>query len=585
MIAHVFVDAENIPPSVTFKVVEHFGKEHTITKVDIIAKEDTLPYKYRGLDKKIYRIQNCFYGKNSADTWLCFEMVRAIIDEPDLELIIIISSDKDFLPAIKFAVDFDKKVFIVSNGAGHKGLIDQMKILNINPNAVELKDFRLKFGDLPLKLEKYLPQLSFVVKKFFFDREDKIKFILIRSGEKIFEMPFVAGMTTYMFRRTLSDLNILGKGNSIQNFIAENFLKLERGRVYFCSEAELSVPTDADIVENYFIEHESEMRKVFIKHNAKLFEIPFVDGMPLELFGKLLRERKIISKGASLTLTAEKNLMKIVDGKIFLRNEEEQAVAYDDIVKEVDEYLSLHAAEIKKIFIKHNQKMFEVPFVDGITLELFGKLLRERNIIGKGTSATNIAKKNFLDVREGKIFLCGEERLSELYAESTGNLDEYFYQNADKTIKIFVKHNGNIFEIPFINGMPLTLFEKLLRERKIIGKNSSAVKVAAQSLLDVRDGRIFLYSEDALENIQRDLLINVDEYLNEHALEICNVVINQGGKSFSIPFVNGMPLEIFGKLLRERKIIDVATFPEEIAASNSLEISDGKIYLQGGGNF
>ena len=75
MIAHVFVDAENIPPSVTFKVVEHFGREHTITRVDIIAKEDSLPARYRGLDEKIYRVQNCFYGKNSADTWLCIEMV------------------------------------------------------------------------------------------------------------------------------------------------------------------------------------------------------------------------------------------------------------------------------------------------------------------------------------------------------------------------------------------------------------------------------------------------------------------------------------------------------------------------------
>ena len=580
LIAHVFVDAENIPPSVTFKVVEHFGKEHAITKVDIIAKEDTLPYKYRGLDEKLYRIQNCFYGKNSADTWLCLEMVRAIIDEPDLELIIIISSDKDFLPAIKFAVDFDKKVFIVSNGAGHKSLIGQMKTLGINPDAVELKDFRLKFGDVPLKLEKFLPQLSFDLKKFFFDREEKIKFILVRSGEKISEVPFVEGMTTYTFRRVLYDLNILGKGGSIKEFIAENFLKLTRNRIYFRSEKELSAPTAAELVEEYFIEHAQDICKVFIKHNARLTEIPFVNGMPLEVFGKLLRERKIIGKGASPALTAEKSLLKVVDNKIFLRDEEEQVTAYDKIIDEVDEYFSYHAADLKKIFIKHNQKMFEVPFVDGISVELFGKLLREKNIIGKGTSATNVAKKNFLDVRGGKIYLCDEERLSELYAESSGNLNAYFYENDDKTIKIFVKHNGDIFEIPFINGMPLTLFEKVLRERKVIGRNSSAIKVAAQSLLDVRDERVFLYSEDALENIQNDSRINVDEYLNEHALEICNVVINRGGKNFSIPFVDGMPTDIFGKLLRERKIVDVSTFPEEIAASNSLAVRDGKIYLQ-----
>ncbi|MBR4153292.1 MAG: NYN domain-containing protein [Selenomonadaceae bacterium] len=579
MIAHVFVDAENIPPSVTFKVVEHFGREHTITRVDIVAKEDALPYKYRNLDEKIYRVQNCFYGKNSADTWLCFEMVRAIIDEPDLELIIIISSDKDFLPAIKFATDFEKKVFIVSNGAGHKTLTEQMKILDINPALVELKDFRLKFVDVPLKLEKFLPHFGFDIKKFFFDHEDKIKFIFVKRGEKVFEVPFVAGMTTYVFRRVLCELNILGKGASIKNFIAENYLKLIRNRIYFHSEAEISIPTAAELVEEYFIEHAAETCKIFIKHNNKLSEIPFVNGMPFKIFGHLLQERKIIGKAASPAQTAEKNLLKIVDGQIFLRNEEEQETAYGGTIENVDEYFDFHAAELKKIFIKHNGKMFEIPFVEGISIELFGKLLREKNIIGKSASATSIAKKNFLDVRDGKIYLCDEERLSELYAESTGNLDDYFRQNEDKAIKIFVKYNGDIFEIPFVNGMLLTLFEKLLRDRKIIGRNSSAIKVAAQSLLDVRDERIFLYSEEALENIQNDSLINVDDYLNKNALDIRNLLINHNGKTFSIPFVNGMPIEIFGKILRERKVIDASAFPEEVIANNFLTISDGKIFI------
>ncbi|MBE8951435.1 MAG: NYN domain-containing protein [Quinella sp. 3Q1] len=414
MIAHVFVDAENISPSVTFKTVEHLGKQHTITQVDIIAKEDTLPYKYRELDGKIYRVQNCFYGKNSADTWLCFEMVRAIIDEPDLELIIIISSDKDFLPAIKFAVDFDKKVLIVSNGAGHKTLIEQMKLLEIDPDAVELKDFRLKFADVPKRLEKFLPSFTFELKKFFFDREDQIKFILFKKGESIFELPFVAGMTLTMFKRVLFELKILSKREPVNKLIRANFLKLSRDRVYFQSEAEISEPTPAEQVEIYFAEHAAELKKIFVKHNLKLFEIPFVDGMPLELFGKLLREKKIIGKNVSPLQAAEKNLLQVAGGKVFLRDEEDLMKTYGDGIKSIDEYLTFHADELKKIFIKHNSKLFEVPFVDGITLELFGKLLRERNIIGKKTSATSVAKKNFLDVRDGKIYLCDEEKLSEL---------------------------------------------------------------------------------------------------------------------------------------------------------------------------
>ena len=581
MIAHVFVDAENIPPSVTFKVVEHFGKEHTITKVDIVAKEDTLPYKYRNLDEKIYRVQNCFYGKNSADTWLCFEMVRAIIDEPDLELIIIVSSDKDFLPAIKFAVDFDKKIFIVSNGAGHKTLAEQLKILNVNLDAVELKDFRLKFGDVPSKLEKFLPMLSFGVKKYLFDCEDRIKFILVKKGKEIFEVPFVAGMTIQVFGRILRELNILSYSDSLRSFISKNFLKLTRGnRIYFRSEAELSEPTLAEQIAEYFSEHAAETIKIFIKHNSRLSEIPFVDGMPLDIFDKLLREKKIIGKSASIAQTATKNLLKIVDDKIFLCNDEEQIAAYEGTIKNIDEYFSFHAAELRKIFIKHNGKFFELPFVDGISLELFGKLLREKNIIGKSTSATSVAKKNFLDIRDGKVFLCGEDRLIELYAESTGDLQAYFEYHADDAKNIFVKRNGDLFEIPFVDGMPIKIFDKLLRERKIIGRNSSAIKVAAQSLLDVHDERIYLIGEDELEAAQDDLETDLEGYFIEHALEIRTISIWHDVNIYSIPFVDGMPIKMFGKLLRERKIIDRKISVEEVIANNDLDLRGEKVYLK-----
>lgn len=579
MIAHVFVDAENISPSVTFKVIEHFGREHTITQVDIIAKEDTLPAKYRALDKKIYRVQNCFYGKNSADTWLCMEMVRAIIDEPDLELIIIVSCDKDFLPAIKFATDFEKKVFVVSNGAGHRNLREQLRTLRIEPDSVELKDYRLNFGDMPLKLEKFLPLMSFDTKKFFFDREERIKFILVRKGEQLLEMPFVAGMNLYVFGRLLRELNVLIKNDSVKEFVAQNFLKIYRSRVYFRTEAEISVPTPAEQVEEFFTEHAPDIRKIFIKHNEKLSEVPFVDGMPLGIFGQMLREKKIIGKSAATSAVAVNSLLDVRDDKVFLHAEENLDAAYDRTIKDVDEYFTRHANDVRKIFVKHGQKISEVSFVDGMSLELFGKLLREQSIIGKSVSAANVAKKSFLDVRDGRVFLCDEDRLIELVAEETGNFDDYFAQRPDAK-KIFVNHNGSLFEIPFADGMPLKLFEKLLYDRRIIGRNSSAVKVAVNSLLAIRDERVWLLDEREVEAAQDDLESNVDSYLNAHTLEIQTATVNHGGEDFSIPFVDGMPVKIFGKLLRERKIIDRKTLPDEVAASGGFAIRDGKIFLR-----
>ena len=340
------------------------------------------------------------------------------------------------------------------------------------------------------------------------------------------------------------------------------------------------MPTPAEEIAEFFSEHARDVTKIFVKQNSRLHEISFVDGMPLELFGKILREKKIIGKTASPAQTAANSLLKVVGEKIFLCSDEEQIAAFSGTIKNVDEFFSFRAADIKKILIKHGNKIFELPFVDGISLELFGKLLREKNIIGKSTTATSIAKKNFLDVRDGKIFLCDEDKLTELYAEATGDLAAYFEYRAADVKFIFVKHNGELFEIPFADAMPFVLFEKLLRERKIIGRNSSAKKVAVQSLLDVRDERVFLIPEDELAAAQEDLEINVDGFFNAHALQIKSLTIRRGAKEFELPFVDGMPLKFFGKLLRERKIIDRKTSAEKIVAENNLVLRDEKIFLE-----
>ena len=578
MIAHVFVDAENIPPSVTFNVVEYFGREYTITRVDIVAKEDTLPSQYRNLNKKLYRVQNCFYGKNSADTWLCMEIVRAIIDEPALELVIIVSSDKDFLPAIKFAVDFGKKVLVISNGDGHRILFAQLQILGVNPADVELKDYRLKFG-APGKLEKFLTMMKFEMKRFFLERERQVKYILLKRGEFFFEAPFVNGMSFSTFTRMVHDLSILPHTGDVREFIAENFLKATRNRVYFQTESEISAPTTAERIDQYFAEHAAEKIRIFIKHNGNLFEIPFVDGMPLETFGKILRERKIIGKNASIALTAANSLLKVSGGQVFLCSEEEQLELYGRTIKDVNEYLDFYAADVKKILIKAANRQFEVPFVNGISLEMFGKLLRERAIIGKNVAPSSIAKKNFLDVQDGKVFLCDEERLIELSAEVAGEFAPYFDYHADETIKIFVKHNAELYEIPFVNGMPLNLFGELLRSKQIIGRTASVKKIAAQSLLEVRDERVYLLPEDEMDAALDDLTVSVDGFFNANALKIISVSIWYDGKEFDLPFVEGMPLKVFGKLLRERKIIDRKTPPEEVLAGNRLELRGDRIVI------
>ena len=578
MNAHVFVDAENVSPDVTFRVVEFFGREHAITKVDIVAKEDTLSFKYRGLDPKIFRVQNCFYGKNSADTWICIEIVRAIIDEPELELIIIISSDKDFLPAIKFAADFDKKIFIVSNGITHKNLTAHMKTLGIHPTAVELKDFRCGFDELSQKLSPFLPLMTYDTQKFFFAHGDEVRLILIRRNNgKICEVPFVEGMSVDIFRRELRELRILGTKRPIYDFCRQNFLKVVDENVYFLSEEEILPPvTQIESVDKFLARRAADVRKIFVKHAEKIFEIPFADEMPLEIFGKLLRERKIIGKTFPPLKVAEKSMLVVRSGKVFLPTEDELEKMCDAQEDNVDKFFMDNAEDIRKIFVKQGQKVFEIPFVDGMSLELFGKLLRGQKIISATGNPAKIAEKSLLNVRRGKVFLPTEDELEKNYEELSAE-EKFFAEHAEDVKKIFVRHAGKTLELPFVDGMPLEIFADMLSRRKIAGRPASLKKFAAKNSFVLRDEKVFLQPEKlTLENSSA-----VDDYLNEHALTIRTAQICHGGQKFSIPFVEGMPAEIFGKLLRERKIIAGSESPVTVAKENSFVVRGEKIFSTG----
>ena len=110
MNAHIFVDADNIKPEVGFQAIEKFSRKYFISGVEIIGNELNLSSKYLEASDR-YNIKNCFYGKNSADTWLCTEIAKTIFQNPEIDAVIIISSDRDFLAAIKLVTDQNKKSY------------------------------------------------------------------------------------------------------------------------------------------------------------------------------------------------------------------------------------------------------------------------------------------------------------------------------------------------------------------------------------------------------------------------------------------------------------------------------------------
>jgi len=108
--AYIFIDAENVKPEIGFTAVEKFSYEYFVEQVEIIGNESNISSKYLEAGDQ-YQVKNCFFGKNSADTWLCTEIAKTIFEKPEVDIIIIVSSDRDFLAAVKLVTDKRKKLF------------------------------------------------------------------------------------------------------------------------------------------------------------------------------------------------------------------------------------------------------------------------------------------------------------------------------------------------------------------------------------------------------------------------------------------------------------------------------------------
>lgn len=112
---HIFVDVENISPILFEKSFAYLKHRYEIVKVDIIGKEAVLPTTYtKYRDNPRFRFTNCFYGKNSADTFLTAYIVRALFEESLTDGFVVISQDRDLAIAVKFITDYHKQAILVS---------------------------------------------------------------------------------------------------------------------------------------------------------------------------------------------------------------------------------------------------------------------------------------------------------------------------------------------------------------------------------------------------------------------------------------------------------------------------------------
>ena len=427
MSAYIFIDAENVKPEIGFTAVEKFSCEYFVEQVEIIGNESNISSKYLEAGNQ-YQIKNCFFGKNSADTWLCTEIAKTIFEKPDVDVIIIISSDRDFLAAVKLVTDKKKKIIFVSDGNGHKNLKSLLYDLRINPDLIELVDF--KNISLPEKkkgtnnsmeifspnpainkirelCKKPLPSHS---KNFFTKNEANIQFIPVTHAGKEIAIPFMEGINLSTFTNILIALKIIPNGRTLLKIIDENAFKIENNCVY---RVETIEPAEKDenafnAVIDYFTAHAAESKNIFIKCKGNLQEIPFVDGISLEIFSELLKGYEISNDAEEIKKIIADSFLDLRDDKIYFKSEETFSEELNAVLKKIPiqalEFIRKHQDKLQLVSITHNDTVAKVPFADGMHLGIFVNMLRTLQIIGKKANSSNVLENNGFTVINNFVY-------------------------------------------------------------------------------------------------------------------------------------------------------------------------------------
>lgn len=224
---HIFVDAENISTKSFFDGMKQLRLLHSIAKVDVFAKE--MP---QYLDNFPCNFIKCFYGKNSADTFLAANIVKALYEEPLTDGFAIFSGDTDFAPVIKVITDAKKPVIVID---AYQSLDDKLKELDVDMRYFQRIGTRVGVNRPPKgkykQIRKVKIPISKKMKKLF---PQKPQTVFLMTHKIIYEIPFFNGISIQAFTNDLPITTLLNHycTTKLKTVLEKNYLKIEDNRVY-----------------------------------------------------------------------------------------------------------------------------------------------------------------------------------------------------------------------------------------------------------------------------------------------------------------------------------------------------------------
>lgn len=224
---HIFVDAENVSAKSFFEGLDKLKLLHSIARVDVFAKE--IPHYLENFPCNFIK---CFYGKNSADTFLAANIVKAVYEEPLMDGFAIFSGDTDFAPVIKVITDAKKPVIVID---AYQSLDDKLKELDVDMKYFERIGTRVGVARPPKgkykQIRKVKVPISKKARKLF---PQKYQTVFLMTPKVIYEVPFFNGISIQAFTNDLPITTLRNQycGAKLKTILEKNYLKIVNTKVY-----------------------------------------------------------------------------------------------------------------------------------------------------------------------------------------------------------------------------------------------------------------------------------------------------------------------------------------------------------------
>ena len=234
---HVFIDAENMPPTPALATYDLLTTEHNVYCCDVVGKLNTLSTMYKSRQSRYFHLRNSDFGKNSADLWMTVYIARAIFEEPYLDLIAIFSNDRDFAAVVDLAVEKKKQVLIMVMESQVEAISKTLAMMKINRDFVtvgSISDIKPEPEFISIKVHQ-LPKGE----REYFKGRYKNKTIFVKRGEQFLELPFIDGMHLNQFVHIMRHYKIWNKSQKLDKGVKNLSLKIANNRVWYQSEEEM----------------------------------------------------------------------------------------------------------------------------------------------------------------------------------------------------------------------------------------------------------------------------------------------------------------------------------------------------------